>query len=39
MNPAFMSVAIDEFEGGIGNRIVIIAYGTKEAICGLPKRV
>lgn len=38
MNPAFMSVAIDEFEGGIGNRIVIIAYGTKEAICGLPKR-
>jgi hypothetical protein len=38
MNPALMSVAIDEFEGGIGNRIVIIAYGTKEAICGLPKR-
>jgi hypothetical protein len=38
IEPTFMSVAIDEFEGGIGNRIVIIAYGIKEAICGLPKR-
>jgi hypothetical protein len=33
-----MSVAIDEFEGGFGNQIVIIAYDTKDAICGLPKR-
>lgn len=38
MQPVFMSVAIDEFEGGFGNQIVIIAYGTKDAICGLPKR-
>jgi hypothetical protein len=38
IEPTFMSVAIDEFEGGIGNHIVIIAYGVKEAICGLPKR-
>ena len=38
IEPTFMSVAIDEFEGGRGNRIVIIAYGVKEAICGLPKR-
>ena len=38
MNPALMSVAIDKFDDSKVNYIVIIAYGTKEAMCGLPKR-
>ena len=38
MNPALMSVAIDKFEDSKENYIIIIAYGTKGAICSLPKR-
>jgi hypothetical protein len=38
IHPDFMSVVIDKFEDSKENYIIIIAYGTKGAICRLPKR-
>jgi hypothetical protein len=38
IHPDFMSVAIDKFEDSKVNHVIIIAYGTKGAICGLPSR-
>ena len=38
IHPDFMSVAIDKFADSKLNYIIIIAYGTKGAICSLPKR-
>jgi hypothetical protein len=38
IHPDYMSVAIDKFEDSKVNHVIIIAYGTKGAICGLPSR-